>query len=150
MPDSQFYTTQAAAAKAAVVKTTLAVSKLRLFKTGITVDQFSTKEELVAAECDFDGYTGGGYALTAWTGPAPNPGGGAVITSPLVYINNNTPSDPPAGNQCGGFWIETAGGLVWLVGIFDPSRPLQVVGDGFPWVQQIIEAKNPVIVTPDA
>jgi len=80
--------------------------------------------------------------LTAWTGPAPNAGGGAVITSPLQYIDNNTPSTPPVGNDCGGFWIETAAGKVWLVGTFDPIRPLQVVGQGFPWVQQIVEAKN--------
>ena len=142
MPDSQLYTAEAAITKATVVKTTLALSKLRMFKEGLTVDQFTTKDALVAAECDFDGYTAGGYTLTAWNGPAPNPGGGAVITSPLTYVSNNTPSDPPVGNTVGGFWIETAAGKVWLVGIFDPVRPLLVEGDAFPWIQQIVEAKN--------
>jgi len=147
MADSQLYTQEAAMAKAAVIKTTLALAKLRLYKSTLVPTQFTTKDDLVAAECDFDGYTAGGYTLTAWLGPAPNPGGGAVITSPSVYPNNNTPSDPPVGNQCGGFWIETAAGLVWLVGIFNPSRALLTVGDGFPIIQQIIEAKNAPVST---
>ncbi len=147
MPDSQFYTAEAAIAKADDIKLALAASKLHLFKSSFLPDSFTTKAQLADAECDFDGYSNVGYALAAWTGPAPSPGGGAVLTSPLVYVNNNTPDDPPVGNTCGGFWIEDAGGDVRLVGIFNPPRPLLVEGEGFPWVQQIVEARNPQVTT---
>ena len=57
MPDTQFYTAEAALAKATVTKTTLAASKLHLFKSDFTPNSFTTEEELRRErECDFDGY----------------------------------------------------------------------------------------------
>ena len=73
------------------------------------------------------------------------------MTSPMDLSSiNNTPSDPPVGNSCGGFWITTAGGDVCpaSLGILGSGLArLLVVGDGFPWIQQIVEAKNPQITT---
>jgi len=139
----QIYTREASQAKAAKIITALASSKLRLFKTALgTPTIFTTKDQLVAQECDFDGYTGGGYTLTAWTGPGFASGGGSILTSPLTTVAFEDPSDPPVTNSVGGWWIELAAGSVWLVGTFDPVRSMAAVGDTFPIVVQITEAKN--------
>lgn len=144
MADIQIYTNEAAAVKATDIKAALATSKLRLFKEGLVLDRFTTAAMLEAAECDFDGYTAGGYTLTAWTGPANDPNGGAVLTSPLVNPAYSTPSDPPVPNQVAGWWVEDSDGAVRLAGTYDPPRSLAVVGDSFPVVIQIVEARNPV------
>lgn len=145
MPDSQFYTQQAALAKAGEIKTALALSKLCLFKADLSPNQFTTKAELEAAECDFDGYTSGGYTLTAWTGPLIDPNGGAILTSPLVNIAYGPAEDPPVTNSVGGWWIEDASGDVRLVGTYNPPRNANMVGAGWPFVAQIVEARNPVV-----
>src|SRR5215472_975059 len=106
MPDSQFYTSESAFTKAAVIITELATSKLRLFQSSLVPNQYTTKAQLVAAECTFDGYTSGGYALTAWTGPLTAPGGGAIITAPLVTPAYGPPGTPPVTNSVGGGWVE--------------------------------------------
>lgn len=147
MPDTQLYTQQAAARKASLIITSLALSKLRLFKEGLSVTQFTTKAALVAAECDFNGYTSGGYTLTAWTGPVNAPGGGSILTSPMVNVAWANPDDDPVvSNSVGGWWVEDATGNVRVVGTYSPARLAQAVGDGWPVVIQIVEAKNPVAV----
>jgi hypothetical protein len=139
----QLYTKEAAQTKAGKVLTLLALSKLRLFKSALgTPTVNTTKAQLVAQECDFDGYTGGGYTLTAWTGPGFNGDGGSVITSPITMVAYGPAADPPVTNTIGGWWIELAAGAVWLVGTFDPLKNMGVVGDAFPLVVQIVEAKN--------
>ena len=145
MPDSQFYTVEAATTKASAIKTAFALSKLLLFKSSLVPTQFTTKAALEAAECDFDGYTPGGYTLTAWTGPLNNPGGGAVITSPIVNAAYGPAGDPPVTNECGGWFIEDATGNVRLVGIFNPPRPMVQVGDGIVLVVQDVEGYNVVL-----
>src|SRR5204862_5977856 len=97
--DTQLYTNESAITKAGEIKTALALSKLRLFKEGLSLTRFTTITQLEAAECDFDGYSAGGYTLTAWTGPTAPSGGGALLTSPIVNPAFSTPSDPPVGNQ---------------------------------------------------
>ena len=145
MPDNQFYTVEAATTKAAAIKTALALSKLLLFKQGLNPTQFTTKAEFEAQECDFDGYTAGGYVLTAWTGPLNNPGGGAVITSPIVNSVYGPVGTPPVTNQVGGWFIEDATGNVRLVGTFDPPRPMIQVGDGIVLVVRDVEGFNIVL-----
>lgn len=143
MPDTQLYTREAAMAKATEIKTALALSKLRLIKEGLVVTQFTTKAAMVAAECDFDGYTPGGYTLTAWLGPQWNEGGGARITSPMTNVAYGPAEDPPVTNSVGGWWIEDASGDVRTAGNFDPVRLLQAIGDAFQFINQIVEARNP-------
>jgi hypothetical protein len=145
VPDSQFYTQEAASTKATGIKTALALSKLRFFKDSLSPTQFTSKASFEAAECDFDGYTTGGYTLTAWTGPLNNPGGGAVITSPLVTSAYGPAGDPAVTNQVGGWWIEDATGNVRLVGTFQPSRPQVQVGDGIVIVIRDVEGFNIVL-----
>lgn len=150
MPDIQLYTNEAAMAKATVLKTNLALSKLRLFQTGVVIDRFTTKAQLVAAEATFDGYPAGGYALTAWTGPIQPQSGGAVITAPLINPAFSTPSDPPVTNTVTGWWVEDAAGSVRLLGTYDPGRLMTKVGDGWPVVVQILEAVNLAQIPPPA
>lgn len=146
MADVQLYTVQAAIAKATNIKTALAVSVLHFFKDTLILSQFTTKAEFEANECDFDGYVGAGYPLAAWTGPLIDPNGGAIITSPLVNIAYGPAGDPVVANQVAGWWVEDAAGNVRWSGTYDPVRPMGVVGNGWPWVGQIVEARNPVIV----
>lgn len=143
MPDNQLYTQEAAIAKATEIKAALALSKLRLVKEGLVVNQFTTKAAMVDQEADFDGYTPGGYTLTAWSGPLKADVGGAVITSPLVSIAYGPAEDPPVTNSIGAWFIEDASGDVRTAGNFDPPKLLQSVGDGFQFVDQLIEARNP-------
>lgn len=145
MPNYNLYTREAAEAKATVIKTSLAASKVRFFQSTLSVNQNTLKTELVAAEADFTGYTAGGYALALWLGPTKNLAGGSIVTSPTVMPIVVAPDegDPLVGNTIGGFWVEaTTNGPVRLVGVFDPPIPMLQVGDGFPWLTQIIEAFN--------
>jgi hypothetical protein len=146
MADYFLYTKQAATEKATVIKTSLATSKLRLFQAPLVPTQFTTKAQLVAAEADFTGYTPGGYPIAAWLGPTNNPAGGAVINTPSVNVLVAAPEDPDplVGNTIGGFWIEDTSGDVRVVGVYGPTRPLLLVGDGFVEVVAIVEGLNAV------
>lgn len=147
MPDTQLFTAQAAARKANVIKTSLALAVLHLIKAPFTMTAFSTKAEMEAAEADFDGYDPeDGYPLTAFTGPTSDPSGGAVLTSPLVNVIYGPAGDPPVGNLIAGWWIEDATSEVRLSGTFDPPRSVAAALEGFPLVVQIVEGRNPTIV----
>jgi hypothetical protein len=146
VPDTQFYTQEAATAKATTIKTALALSKLHFFKDTLSPTQFTTKVQFDDNEADFDGYTSGGYALAAFSGPLNNPGGGSVITSPLVTAAYGPVGDPPVTNNIGGWWIEDATNNVRLVGTFNPTRPMVQVGDGIVLVVRDVEGYNVVIL----
>jgi hypothetical protein len=139
MPDQVFYTKEAAITKATAVKALYATSKMRLVKGPFVPNSATTKSVLTANEADFDGYTAGGYAITAYTGPTNFPSGGQVLQSPLIPVAYSTPSDPPVTNQITGFWIETSTGSVIIVGSYDPPKPLNAVGDAFQWLAQDVE-----------
>lgn len=145
MPDSQFFTNEAAATLASEVIDALALSKLRLGQSALTPNRFTTRTELRANEANFNGYTAGGFALAAWTGPGSAPAGGAKITSPLVNIAFSAPTVPPVTNEISYWWVEDAAGLVRTVGVFDPPRLMQVVGDIIDFVDQMVIGKNPVV-----
>jgi hypothetical protein len=144
MPDNQLYTQESALRKSALLIAGLANSKLRLIQGAFVVGAFTTKAQMVASEATFDGYPAGGYPLAAWTGPLIATGGGAIETSPLVNIAYGPAGDPPVGNSISGWWIEDATGNVRTAGNYDPPRSASQVGDGWSFVDQIIEAKNPV------
>ena len=142
MPDSKLYTVASALAKAADIQTALAVSVVRFFADTLVVTENTTRTQLLAAEIASDGYTPGGYTLTAWGDPLKSAEGGAVITSPLVQIAYGPAGDPIATAAVGGYWIEDATDNVRLVAQYDPPRALAVVGDGWEWVEQIVEGRN--------
>jgi hypothetical protein len=132
-------TNEAAVNRALLLQTTLAASKLRLLKS-YTPAYTDDRATLIANEADFTGYTSGGYALTAWTGPALPGTGGASITSPLVTV-------APSGgnvvsNDISGFWIEDASTptpKVFLLGTFSPFITVLNPTDQFPIIVQDYE-----------
>lgn len=144
MPDLKLYTKDAAMAKADDIRAALAASKLHLFKFGFVPTTDTTKAQLIANECDFTSYVNTGYALAAWNGPYHDPDGGAVITSPLVNVAMGVALPPavPVGNEVGGYWIEDAGGEVRLVAKYETPRSIQVFGNGYEWIEQIVEGRN--------
>lgn len=142
MPDYQLYTNEAARRKVTLLVTSLALSKLRFFQNDLVLTAFTTKAQLVASEATFDGYTATGYTLTAWTGPSNAPGGGSIETSPMVVVTYTPDPDEPVGNVLGGWWVEDATGNVRIAGVFEPVRPMNVLGNSFPFVIQVVEARN--------
>jgi hypothetical protein len=144
MPAYSLYTRQAAEAKAIVIRTSLAASKLRLFKSTLSLNVNTTHAQLLAAEADFSGYTAGGYAIANFSLPVNNPGSGSILTSPAIDIRYIAPEeDPPVGNSIAGWWVETSAGTVRIMGVFDQPITLSADGDGFTWIYQLVEAANP-------
>lgn len=136
-------------AKAADIQTALATSKVRFFTSALTPTAFTTRAECITAECKFDGYTTGGYALAAWTGPATTPGGGATVTSPVVNAVYGPVGTPPVTEAVGGWWVDDATAptpQLRIIGVYDPPRPMGAIGDVITWIDQIVEGKNPVSV----
>lgn len=142
MPDTQFIPATAATVRANALKTRLVASKLRLIGDGYIPTVNDSVETLEEHEIAFDGYPAGGYALAAWTGPINAQGGGAVITSPIATVTYGPAEDPPVTGIASGWWIETAAGVLELAGTFNPTRPLQADGQGFPFFAQDVEGKN--------
>jgi len=146
--DYLIYTKEAATAKANVVKTSLATGKIRAFKSPLIPNVNTTRAELIAAECDYSGYPAGGYTVTAFTGPTYPNAGGAQIQSPLVnfaYISADPA--PEVANDVGGYWYDDTDDLPRVVAVFAPSRSVSIDNGGFSAVCQIVEARNPTVVT---
>lgn len=148
MADYALYTREAAETKATEIKTALATSKMRFFKSSLIPTQFTTKAELIAAECDFDGYTAGGYAITAWNGPQSDPQGGKVISSPAINPTYGPAGTPPVTNTVGGYWIQDTAANVRYVVVYSPARSMTQDGDGWTEVGQIVEGRN--VIPPPA
>lgn len=142
MPAVTLYTREAARRKAQLIITSLALSKLRLFKSGLTLNEFTTRAQLIAAETTATDYPAGGFTLTAWLGPANGPAGGAQLTSPTItFQNDQDPSDPPPSDAAG-WWVEDATGNVRIAGTFDPVKVFTSLYDQMVWLTQIIEGLN--------
>lgn len=144
MPDRPLFTRDAAMEGARVIAASIAdplsippqVGKLKLFLSSLVPDDGTTQAELTAAEVVGGGYPVGGYNLTGFSGPVMAPLGGALITSNLIAVQ----ADGTASVSVGGYWIEESaagGSAVRLIYVYDPPRPLNVVGDGWPIAVQL-------------
>ena len=129
MPQQQFYTLEACKAQATERQTEYALSVVHLCKSSYTPTGSSTKTDLTANEADYDSYAS--ITLTAWDGPILAPGTGYMILSPNALFEVGA-SDPVVGNTIGSFWVEDAGGVVRMVGIFETPLPMQLAGQGIP------------------
>jgi hypothetical protein len=146
--DRTIYTNECALNEAEVISLSLAnpaatptptVGKLRFFDAPLVPDVTTTQAELVAAETLLGGYPAGGYDLDDFGNPLLVSGGGAAITSPVVTVAFTV---APGASLAGG-WVEDPDGDVRAVFIFDPPRPLNVVGEGFQFVRQLLYGRNP-------
>lgn len=135
LPMGMFYPNSATLQMATELRTALAASKLHLYKSTTTGDVnfvptvSTTKAELQAAECDFDGYDNTGVTITNFNTPLLDPAGGASIQSPIIQIPW-THDTLDVGNIVRGFWLEDAGGIVRAIGQFPVDQPVQGPGQG--------------------
>lgn len=126
-PDKAVVTTEGLMKDGAAFQTALALSKMRLFKsTEMNLTENTTKAQLVAAECDYDGYAAGGIAVTALNDPFIDESGGVVVLSPVVQFNYVDDVGHVA-NTVGGFWLEDAAGVVRISGEF--ATPQNMAGN---------------------
>lgn len=128
---------------AALDKAALAASKLHLFTTNYTPTPNDTLTALEAIEATFSGYTAGGYALSAFTGPFYGNNGGVIIISPQISVAFITPGegDPVDNVVTGWFLVDSTGNLV-ADGAFTQTQPLQNPGDGFPITIALVVGSN--------
>jgi len=146
MADSVLYTNEAALTEANKVADTIAdsgavpalVGKIRLFQSSLTPTPNTVKADLVAAETTLVGYPAGGYPLTDFAAAVFAPGGGAVISSNLV----NVVYASGAAQTIGGYWVEDGAGNVRELYLYNPTRTLANVGDGWPIVVQMGYGRN--------
>lgn len=131
MADLTIYTNEGAHANASRQQTFEALSKVRLFQSGmVELSPATVKADLEAAEATFSGYPAGGIAITAFLSPILAPEGGYAIQSPTVQFATDDPTTTP--NLIGGFWLESAAGAVILATQFNTPVPMQVPGQGLP------------------
>lgn len=123
-PDKAVVTTEGLMKDGAAFQTALVSSKMRLFKaTELNLTETTTKAELEAAECDYDGYAEGGITVTAMNDPHVDEDGGVVVLSPVVQFNY-VDDTAHVANSVGGFWLEDAAGVVRISGEFTTAQPM--------------------------
>jgi len=113
--------------QATALQTLLALSVIRLFKTGFTPNVDTVLADLEAEEADYTTYAAA--TITAWGDPILSAIGGAQITAPGEQFT--LAATPAAPNTIGGYWIETAGGDVVLIRQFDDPVPMVTANQGF-------------------
>lgn len=114
---------------AGLVKTFLAASFLKLFKSDFTPSVSSVLADFDAAGCDFTGYTPA--TIANFFNPVLNPAGGASIDSPTVQFAAAGPFT--VGNVVGGWYLVDENETVVLAfGTFASPIPVGAAGQGFP------------------
>lgn len=121
-------------AMGAELKTALASSKMRLFKSEIVSLVGITKALLEASEADYDGYTPGGVTVTAFNDPFKDDNGSVLVTSPVTQFNFVDADPTEETNIIGGAWLEDAAGIVRAVVLFDDAEPMETNDNSIPVV----------------
>lgn len=111
--------------QATALQTLLALSVLRLFKSGFSPDPDTVLADLEAEEADYSTYAPN--TVTAFGAPYAPVGGGAAITAPTEQFT--LAATPAVPNTIGGYWLETAAGDVVLIRQFDDPVPMVVAGN---------------------
>jgi hypothetical protein len=122
--------------RATAFQTILQNAKCRLVQNLVPTSQ-TNRTQLIANECNFTGYPAGGYNTTNWAGPSLPPGGGAVITPPIVQVAPT--SGNAISNNISGFWIENTASNVtstYLTESIVPPITVLLPTDQFPLVIQ--------------
>lgn len=137
IPDVGLKPRAALMTEGAALKTALALSKLRLFKSSFgTPSVNTTLAALVASEADFSGYAAGGNTITAFGDPYSDPEGpGVLIVAPTSQFNFLDPDpDPAVTNEIGGFFLVDAAGALRAVVAFDDVASMASNDDSLPIV----------------
>lgn len=120
-----FFPNSYTAIDATAKRADLALSVVKLFKFGFVPTVETVVAELDAQECDYTTYAP--ETITAWLPVVARPGGGSQITAPTVQFE--LAADPAVPNTVGGYWIELAGGDVFLVRQFDNPVSMTEAGN---------------------
>lgn len=114
-------------------QTFLANSVLHLFVFGYTPSPSSTLVEILANECDFDGYAP--ITIATFGAPALAPGSGWMIFSPAETFRWTHVADD-VSNTVGGWFLVDSNGDLADVFVYDaPGKPMQGPGQ---IVQEIV------------
>lgn len=133
----QFLSLAGALVQATERQAFLANSVMHLFKFGFQPQPNVTLAELLAQECDFDGYAAA--TLTAWNTPVLAPGSGYMTYGPqTTFLWTHVADD--VGNTVGGYFIVDSNGDLADVVVYGDGKPM--TGPG----QAVIE--TPVEIFP--
>lgn len=122
-----FFPNESCFTRATAEQTVLALSEIHLFKSGYVPTVDTTIADLEAQEADYTTYAAA--VITAWLAPIKSSAGGAQITAATNQFS--LAATPAAGNTIGGYWIQLAGGDLYLVRQFDDPQAMLAAGDGF-------------------
>lgn len=126
----QFYPLAGCQASAEEMRTALAASFVRLFKTGFSPDASTPRADYLTNEANYTGYLGGGIPVAAYNPAILSPGSGFQIGSPLVQFDTDDPTT--VGNVVAGGWIEDANNIIRLTFIFDAPVSMDAPFQGIP------------------
>lgn len=129
-----FFPNSACVVQADDMQTKLVDSVMSLFKSGFSPTTQTVKADLEANEADFTTYTT--KTIEAWGDPILSDLGGAQITAPTVQWT--LAATPAAPNTIGGYWLETAAGVVILIRQFDNPVPMVAANQGLTIVPTIV------------
>lgn len=100
-------------------------STLHQFQQGWVPTPSSSAADYAANEADYDGYAA--ITLATWSAPVLAPGSGWMTFGPQSTFRWTFNVDA-VGNSIGGYWVETAGGVVTDYVIYDTAKPMQGPG----------------------
>jgi hypothetical protein len=126
MPALFLYPAVGAKELATLIKAGVANATVHLIKVPApSLGDATVLADLTPAEATVDGYAAA--TVVAWTGPYQDPAGGSSIRSGEIDFSY-TPAAPPVvdTNQIAGFWVQTAGGILLCVVLFDTPVVLGV------------------------
>lgn len=129
MAAALFYPISSVLAQAGAVRTLLAGCAVRLWQAGANPSFGVSLGEMVANEATFSGYPAGGIEIAAWSNPILATGQGSAINGGLVTFEHSGGAET---NLIGGFFVVTAGGVLYIVGQFPEPVAMQVAGQGLP------------------
>lgn len=133
---TRFFPRTFALAQATELQTELALSVVKLFKSGFVPTADSVIGDFDDNEADYTGYAP--ETITAFLDPVAAVGGGFRITAPTVQFALAT--TPAVGNSIGGYWVELAAGAPVIVMVFDTPASMSAAGDSI--------QLNPTVVVP--
>jgi len=126
---TQFFPLASAAKQASLLRTFMANSTIRLFKSSFVPSVSNVLADYNAAQCDYDSYAA--ITMPAWLPAILSPGSGYMVGSPLVQFEFPS-GGAGVGNLVGGCYVLDAAGALALTVIFTQPIPMQLPGQGIP------------------
>lgn len=131
-------TTEASRNRCTILRTALALSKVRLCQSPFVFASNTSKEAAVVAEADYDGYTSGGNTITAFGAPLDASGGGAAIAAETTFAYVDDTGH--VANTISSGWVELAGGGILMP--FNLAVPITLGADGQGFVLQLVDTEG--------